>query len=317
MEPHLQRRYSESAIYSYTNERSVPPGDVLLAAALAAGISLDEKLGIVRHRTETGREIDEQRAEMDELRSVVAGLQDRLTGERGQLPELQGAPTNLASSESGRRARRREWARRSEPSPPPQSAPGTGWAAGIGGYDRVGRRSLARECWKRWSGSPPHEEYASMVRTSKGGESSEWLSPNRREQSPGTGRRPRRWCPATCCETNAGNDAVSGPDAARRHRACRSSWGRCGAQTACPRHEGEQRAAEVPGRCPRQPAGDRMVSEYTPGQATAHPSRLDASPVWHGWPTWTRERCAASWPAGEGRVWELFRLCAIRWGCSC
>lgn len=117
MEPHLQRRYSDSAIYSYTNERSVPPGDVLLAAALAAGISLDEKLGIVRPRTETGREIDELRAEMDELRSVVAGLQDRLTGERG-------ASTDLASIESGRRAKRREWARRSEPGQVPQSTPG-------------------------------------------------------------------------------------------------------------------------------------------------------------------------------------------------
>ena len=48
MEPHLGRLYTNSAIYSYTNERSVPPGDVLLAAALAAGISLDEKLGIGR-----------------------------------------------------------------------------------------------------------------------------------------------------------------------------------------------------------------------------------------------------------------------------
>src|SRR5579883_3186939 len=44
--PHLGRRYSDSSIYAYTNERSVPPGDVLLAAALAAGISLDDKLGL-------------------------------------------------------------------------------------------------------------------------------------------------------------------------------------------------------------------------------------------------------------------------------
>jgi hypothetical protein len=43
---------------------------VLLAAALAAGISQDDKLGIVRLRTETGRVTDELRAEMDELRWV-------------------------------------------------------------------------------------------------------------------------------------------------------------------------------------------------------------------------------------------------------
>jgi hypothetical protein len=46
MEPHLRKRYGDSAIYAYTNERAVPPGDVLLAAARAAGISLDGKLGL-------------------------------------------------------------------------------------------------------------------------------------------------------------------------------------------------------------------------------------------------------------------------------
>src|SRR5215472_8359398 len=49
MEPHLRKRVNDSAIYGYTNDRedrNVPPGDVLLAAALAAGISLDQKLGI-------------------------------------------------------------------------------------------------------------------------------------------------------------------------------------------------------------------------------------------------------------------------------
>src|SRR5215469_9924776 len=51
MEPHLLKLIKNSAIYGYTNDRpdrNVPPGDVLLAAALAAGISLDEKLGLVR-----------------------------------------------------------------------------------------------------------------------------------------------------------------------------------------------------------------------------------------------------------------------------
>src|SRR6266536_487708 len=50
-EPHLLKRVNDSAIYAYTNDRpdrNVPPGDVLLAAALAAGISLDQKLGVDR-----------------------------------------------------------------------------------------------------------------------------------------------------------------------------------------------------------------------------------------------------------------------------
>jgi hypothetical protein len=123
MEPHLERRYSDSAIYSYTNERSVPPGDVLLAAALAAGISLDEKLGIVRHRTETGRQLDELRAEMEDLRGVVVSLQDRLTENSGLAPERPSSPNEVASTASARGARRRDWARRSEPSQPPQSPP--------------------------------------------------------------------------------------------------------------------------------------------------------------------------------------------------
>src|SRR6266511_2241456 len=51
MEPHLRQRISDSQIYQYTTEseqRNVPPGDVLLAAALAAGISIDQELGIAR-----------------------------------------------------------------------------------------------------------------------------------------------------------------------------------------------------------------------------------------------------------------------------
>jgi hypothetical protein len=74
IEPHLQRRYSDSTIYAYASERLVPPGDVLLAAALVAGISVDEKLGLKGDQTETGKQIEELRAEMAQLRDVVAGL---------------------------------------------------------------------------------------------------------------------------------------------------------------------------------------------------------------------------------------------------
>src|SRR6266699_7281301 len=83
MEPHLRKRYGDSAIYAYTNERAVPPGDVLLAAALAAGISLDEKLGIGRQQSEMERQVDELRSEIAELRGVVVSLQ----GHRGNEPE--------------------------------------------------------------------------------------------------------------------------------------------------------------------------------------------------------------------------------------
>src|SRR2546423_14339864 len=49
MEPHLLKRGTDSTIYAYTNDRedrNVPPGDVLLAAALVARISLDQQLGL-------------------------------------------------------------------------------------------------------------------------------------------------------------------------------------------------------------------------------------------------------------------------------
>jgi hypothetical protein len=119
MEPHLGRRYSDSSIYAYTNERSVPPGDVLLAAARAAGISLDEKLGL---RAGGGIEyqIDELWAKVAELRACLARLEGRLEGEErgwggGEEPEG-------TKSGADRRAQRRRWARRSRSSPPAPSS---------------------------------------------------------------------------------------------------------------------------------------------------------------------------------------------------
>jgi len=83
MEPHVQKRYGNSAIYAYTNERAVPPGDALLAAALATRISLDEKLGLVRQQSEVERQVEELRVEMAELRGIVADLQ----GDHGSRDE--------------------------------------------------------------------------------------------------------------------------------------------------------------------------------------------------------------------------------------
>ena len=110
MEPYLGKRYGNSAIYAYTNRRAVPPGDVLLAAALAAGISLDEQLGIRREPSEVERQMNELRAEMAQLHETVDGLKARL----GEEP---------AVTAQSRAAERRAWARRSVASPPPAAPP--------------------------------------------------------------------------------------------------------------------------------------------------------------------------------------------------
>jgi hypothetical protein len=130
MEPHLHKRYGNSAIYAYTNQRAVPPGDVLLAAALAAGISLDEKLGIGRQPTEVERQMNELRAEMDELRGAVAGLQ-------AQRMDDDGSPDPSESSAEGaeldRRAQRRRWATGAAAATPPTP---TDTSRGSAGRDR-------------------------------------------------------------------------------------------------------------------------------------------------------------------------------------
>jgi hypothetical protein len=120
MEPHLQKRYGNSAIYAYTNRRAIPPGDVLLAAALAAGISLDDELHIGRQATEAERQLQELRAEMAQLRDTVAGLQLRLDGQpapaAAEQPDLESARRSRASA-------RDAWARRSTSGQPPVTPP--------------------------------------------------------------------------------------------------------------------------------------------------------------------------------------------------
>ena len=126
MEPHLEKRYGDSAIYAYTNKRAVPPGDVLLAATLAAGISLDEKLGIGREPSEVERQMEELRAQMSHLSGEVADLRGQLAGRGEAAPRLE-TGTDVAATESGRAAQRREWARRSAGSPPESpTTPGIG-----------------------------------------------------------------------------------------------------------------------------------------------------------------------------------------------
>jgi hypothetical protein len=123
MEPHLLKRINNSAIYGYTNDRqdrNVPPGDVLLAAALAAGISLDEKLGMVRQ----AHDMEELRAQIAEMREEMATLRADLGGREGaQAKPPEPAPDPLAAVRAERAEQRRAWARRSQPASQPNPSP--------------------------------------------------------------------------------------------------------------------------------------------------------------------------------------------------
>lgn len=124
MEPHLRRRYGNSSIYGYVNAHTVPPGDVLLAAALAAGISIDQKLGIATQQTQVERQVDDLRTEMARLRSEVAELRSERRMPDNDQPDPQAAQADIEAAKRHRAARREEWARHSEASAqPPTPSP--------------------------------------------------------------------------------------------------------------------------------------------------------------------------------------------------
>src|SRR5262249_38196290 len=125
MEPHLRKRYGDSAIYAYTNERAVPPGDVLLAAALAAGISLDEKLGINRQESGGERPVRELRSQMAHIRDEMASLRAGAAGE----PAADRIAEGVSAPGPARAERRRQWARQSSAAPPPDQTPPSGRTA--------------------------------------------------------------------------------------------------------------------------------------------------------------------------------------------
>jgi hypothetical protein len=113
MEPHLLKRLNQSAIYGYTNDRddrNVPPGDVLLAAATAAGISLDRKLGLAPNTPEA--EMAALRAQLAQVRDEVAQLRSEVTGRVGASPAMPD-DRDLATAKAERAAQRRAWAERS------------------------------------------------------------------------------------------------------------------------------------------------------------------------------------------------------------
>jgi hypothetical protein len=112
MEPHLLKRVNQSAIYGYTNDRAdrnVPPGDVLLAAALAAGISLDRKLGL--NSEAPASEMADLRGQVAEMRDEMAQLRAEVSDRRDAPPAM---PDDLATAKAKRAAERRAWAERSQ-----------------------------------------------------------------------------------------------------------------------------------------------------------------------------------------------------------
>ena len=123
MEPHLLQQVSNSAIYQYTapgseRKRNVPPGDVLLAAALAAGLSLDEKLGLVRQ----ANDIEILRAQLAEMREEMASLRAVVTGGGTHVDRV--AAADVATARVNRAAQRQAWAQRSRADAGPQGEPG-------------------------------------------------------------------------------------------------------------------------------------------------------------------------------------------------
>ena len=76
-------RYSESGISNWTKGRTMPPADVLLAAAVIGGVSLDARLAHTAVEAESGRPdaaeaIEQLRGEVRELQRQHGRLQTLL-----------------------------------------------------------------------------------------------------------------------------------------------------------------------------------------------------------------------------------------------
>ncbi len=82
----------------------MPPADALLAAAQAADISLDERLGIGREASQLERELRELRAEVSRLGELTGEMWALLLDTRSKagMPMPQREPAGLASRPRGR-----------------------------------------------------------------------------------------------------------------------------------------------------------------------------------------------------------------------
>jgi transcriptional regulator with XRE-family HTH domain len=84
-------RYSESSISNWIRGRAMPPADVVLAAAKALGISLDERLGI-------GREPSDGDRQLAEMRELLARQEERSAAFEERLEDVVRAVTAAKSS---------------------------------------------------------------------------------------------------------------------------------------------------------------------------------------------------------------------------
>jgi hypothetical protein len=73
-------RYSESSISNWIRGRAMPPADVVLAAAKAVGISLDERVGIGHEPTDGERQLAEMRELLARQEERAAAFEERLEG---------------------------------------------------------------------------------------------------------------------------------------------------------------------------------------------------------------------------------------------
>jgi hypothetical protein len=107
-------KYSESSVSNWIRQRARPPADVVLAAAKAVGISLDERLGIGREPTEVDRQLAEMARRLGELEGRLEGRTappaPSIAARPASLDDLQQAVGELETDLNGiGRQLRRPW----------------------------------------------------------------------------------------------------------------------------------------------------------------------------------------------------------------
>jgi transcriptional regulator with XRE-family HTH domain len=91
-------RYSESSISNWIRGRAKPPAEVVLAAAQAAEISLDDRLGIGHKASGLERQLHEVQAELAQQRSNSAAMERRLEDLAARLEGRESLPSTSGST---------------------------------------------------------------------------------------------------------------------------------------------------------------------------------------------------------------------------